>query len=940
MKRIVTTACALVLVLLIGWSSHVQAQNVQGTVFDSADEPLPGVNVSIVGTYRGTTTDAQGRFALNVSFDDGPVTLRFTFVGYETTQQTLEAPTTDLQVNMRESVFRGDEIIVSASRVDERILETPVTVDRLSAQDLATRPSIELMSSMETLKGIDVSRSSMLISSLSTRGFNSAKSERLIQLVDYTDYLSPSLSIYPGNISGPPEIDIASVDVIHGANSALYGANAFNGVVIMNTRDPFEDQGIELDVRGGTRDMYDISGRYAETFGDRFAVKLVGRFMRADEFISSNFDPHPTTVIPSNNDPDAAPGRGFDAVNRYGVVHLNSPFNNVWQQTQNALPGSFNTDYGVDLSENNIFTPGFTEASLVPNNFRAGMWQVSPTVSVLLSDDIKATYWYRYAEGRGIYQSSNRFLFDDIGINTHSLSLESNDWTVRAYRTADKPGDTFDMNLLGTFMNQQPYRMSSNPTATEAEFASQLQGLAIPYAAAYVHIYGTAYRRATEDMGLSGDEAFLYAQEQAASVLPQAGEERFDIARERAFQPTATGVSPVFDIDSQVYHVEGQYTLESDIADVTVGANYRQFRLTSNGTLFTDGPNASPLQGNEGDTRAVRDGIDNYEYGGFLRLQRRLINDRLSLSAVGRVDEFRNFDTQFSPRISGVYSVDEQRRHNIRASYAQAFRAPAQLDQYIYLDIGPILLRGNSENGYVAADPFSGTPVQDQVANDDLFQIDALGVEQMNSIELGYKGAFSGFFADVSYYRSNYTDFIGTRRFIGKEDGTDITLADLARAGDDPRRARLMQVWLNADQEVTTQGLQVGLEYRFNRELTLSSNYTWSSINDDDGLRGAVNLGFNTPEHKFNVGARGELFGRLTYNTNVRWHDDYIYQMPFAEGTIESSAVINAQVGYNFPELRTTVNLGGTNLTDANNITAYGSAPMGRMLYLGVTVSY
>ncbi len=291
------------------------AQTVQGTVVDAEGEALPGVNVSIMDTYRGTTTDARGNFALDVSFEGATPRLRFTFIGYEPVEIAVDEPASDLRITMRESVLRGDEIIVSASRVDERILETPVTVDRLTGRDLVSRPSTELMASMESLKGVDVSRSSMLISSLSTRGFNSAKSERLIQLVDYTDYLSPSLSIYPGNISGPPQIDLASVDIIHGANSALYGANAFNGVVVMNTRDPFEDQGINIEVRGGTREMYDISGRYAETFGNRVAVKLVGRFMRANEFISRNFDAQKNSVVPGNN--LAGDPRGFDAVNLY-----------------------------------------------------------------------------------------------------------------------------------------------------------------------------------------------------------------------------------------------------------------------------------------------------------------------------------------------------------------------------------------------------------------------------------------------------------------------------------------------------------------------------------------------------------------------------------------------------------------------------------------------
>jgi iron complex outermembrane receptor protein len=58
------------------------AQTVQGTVVDSQGEALPGVNISIIDTYRGTTTDARGNFALDVSFDGATPRLRFTFVGY------------------------------------------------------------------------------------------------------------------------------------------------------------------------------------------------------------------------------------------------------------------------------------------------------------------------------------------------------------------------------------------------------------------------------------------------------------------------------------------------------------------------------------------------------------------------------------------------------------------------------------------------------------------------------------------------------------------------------------------------------------------------------------------------------------------------------------------------------------------------------------------
>ena len=109
--------------------------------------------------------------------------------------------------------------------------------------------------------------------------------------------------------------------------------------------------------------------------------------------------------------------------------------------------------------------------------------------------------------------------------------------------------------------------------------------------------------------------------------------------------------------------------------------------MSSDGSLYSDGPN-SPLTNPATGARATRDGVSNEEYGAYLQLQRAFLENALKLSAVGRVDGFKNFDTRFSPRVSGVYSFGTGREHNLRASYSQAYRSPAQLDQYIYLDVG------------------------------------------------------------------------------------------------------------------------------------------------------------------------------------------------------------------------------------------------------------
>ena len=298
---------------------------------------------------------------------------------------------------------------------------------------------------------------------------------------------------------------------------------------------------------------------------------------------------------------------------------------------------------------------------------------------------------------------------------------------------------------------------------------------------------------------------------------------------------------------------------------------------------------------------------------------------------MGRVDGFKNFDTRFSPRVSGVYSFGTGREHNLRASYSQAYRSPAQLDQYIYLDVGRLLLVGNTTNGFETASLNPATFGQPTG------RIDPLTLERMNSFEVGYKGLIGGLFADVSYYRSVYNDFIGTRRFLGRENGDAPNAAEFFSppAPTDPafdNRTRAIQVWLNADQEVTTQGVQLGVEYAFDRAFVLATNYTWSDIEEVDDLI----LGFNTPKHKFNVGASGQVTSAISYGANLRWVDDYFYAMPFAEGMIESHVTLDLQGAYTFPQLGVTALAGGTNLTNSENLSAYGAAANQRILYVGL----
>ena len=909
------------------------AQTVSGVVTAPGIGPVPGANVVIDGTFIGQATDADGQFAIEVDFGQGPRVLRFSYTGFETQRVPVAGPTSGLQVTLQPQVLTGGDVVVSASRQEESVLTAPVTVERIGIAQLQRLPATEIIASMDRLKGVDVSRSSMLISSLSTRGFNSAKAERVIQLIDGVDFLDPALSLYAGNMTGVPEIDLEGVEIVYGANSALYGANAFNGVVLFQTKDPFLFTGPSATVRTGERGMVEAQGRWAQKVNDRFAYKLVGSYFEADDFVASNFAT--LTTIADNFGADGtvrAPDdpRGADLVNRYGEAAVVTPATCLQRLADNSCALTIG-ELGL---EGSVFTPGFTESDLVLRDYRARSARINGTASYLVTDAIKATAALRYGQGNGIYQSSNRYAFDGISGTSASLSVEGDAWTARTYVTDSGPGDTYDLGFLGSFMNLQPFQdpETGEPVLVPVNPRDPSQGTRpLLYAERYGQVYAGTFAGARQQ-GASVQEAYAAAAAAVQGIYPTLGEARFDAARDATLASTTPGASPRFATDAQIYHAEGQYRIELP-ADVraAVGASVRATELSSQGTLYSDGLN-SPLVNPATGERATRDGISNREAGAYLQLQRAFLDDALRLSAVGRVDAFQNFDTRFSPRVSGVYSFGADRQHNVRASFSQAYRQPAQLDQYIYLDVGRILLLGNTDGGYQGVSFVNG-------GLGDAISIDPLTLERMNSFEVGYKGFVGGLFADVSYYRSVYNDFIGTRRFFGREDGSAPDPIELTPGGalapTDPgfaNRTRLLQVWLNADQEVTTQGVQLSAEYAFDRAFVARANYTWSDIEEVDDLI----LGFNTPEHKFNVGASGQVGEAITYGANLRFVNDYFYAMPFAEGTIEGHVTIDAQLAYAFPTLGVSVLAGGTNLTNSDNLTAFGAAPNQRILYLGL----
>ncbi len=892
----------LLLMLFMAFYSLTFAQdiNISGTVKDESGNPLPYVTVVMENTFRGTTTDADGRFSLSIK----PNTqLVFTSIGY--VQQILSVPTgsTSLDVVLQESRSELDEVVISVSRMEERLLEAPVTVTKVSAKQILAGGGPELFSTLGHFPGVDVNSSSMLFTAMSTRGFNSPKSERMIQLADYVDTQVPSLNLNAGNMLGVPELDINSIEIIHGPASALYGANAFNGVLITNSKDPFYSEGLSVKLKGGSRSLFDGQVRFAKKLSEKFAFKINGTYFTADDWMANDFSPK--RITSSTNNVPTSPF-GYDALNKYGEI-------STAQAGITIVPGQV------------IYTPGWSEAELINDDNKTTGYRFNPSISYLITDNLKATVDYKTAGGTTSYQSTSRYRLKNLRVDQFKAELKSDNWFVRGFRTVDYGKDSYDLSFLGARM------ATLNPTAAGLP---ALPGGAPSYAGLFFGTYGGALQQ-----GATPAQAHAAAE----ATWPKEGSDAFNALRKHNVELNQPAGSRL-PVNSIMTDLSGQYDFKLDVIDLIVGGAYRSFGLSSQGSVFEDTPGG--------------DRIENHEFGFYGQAGKGFFNNQLKLQIASRIDFFKNFDSKLSPRASAVYTFGEKRQNNLRTSYATAFRSPAQIDQFIQLDIGNALLLGNVRNGFQGYNTTLLTQGNPQAnigavaggSKDFDFNASRLDLEQVKTWEIGYKSVISEkAFIDISYYLSNYNNFIGAQPFIGNTNGSRPTIPETLvavgaapgadgtvrnRLNDPNSPTRVIQVWFNNNQEIKTQGLTIAVGYNFQKEFNLNANYSYSKMGDvPEGFLAY----YNTPENKFNIGMDGEIFNKLSYTVNYKWQDAFNYEYPFDIGPIDKIATFDASVSYKLGYYNSAIQIGGSNLTNAYNKQIFGGPQFGRMIFAGIS---
>jgi iron complex outermembrane receptor protein len=261
---------------------------VAGTVTRAGEgSALSSVSVTVEGTGQTTTTGADGRYTLR-RVPVGPQKIVFRWLGYRPTQVDVivQAGTTvTADAGMEQVTVALSEIVVQgASRAPDRIVEAPAAISVVPPevlQNVSITGQAPL--ALQAVPGVDVVQSGVNDFNVNARGFNSSLNRRVLVLQDGRDLAIAFLGSQEWNGLTQPLEDMGKVEMVRGPGSALYGANAFSGVVNITTPTAREALGSKLTLAGGELETFRGDLRHASTFADdRFGFRINAGYSRSD----------------------------------------------------------------------------------------------------------------------------------------------------------------------------------------------------------------------------------------------------------------------------------------------------------------------------------------------------------------------------------------------------------------------------------------------------------------------------------------------------------------------------------------------------------------------------------------------------------------------------------------------------------------------------------
>ncbi len=910
-KRTLHWWCALV-ALLLAPSAFAQ-YTLKGKVTDSATgDGLYSASVGLKGTQNVVFTEFDGTFSLKV---DGmpPYTLVIALVGYGRLELVVPSLDQELKLKLTAEQVVLKEARVRGKRISEKTKQAALTVESMDLVAIREAPSGDFYESLGNLKGVDMTAASFGFKVINTRGFNSTSPVRSLQLIDGVDNQSPGLNFSLGNFLGCSDLDVMKVDIVAGASSAFFGPGAFNGVINMTSKSPWVFPGHAVTYKIGERGLKDLAIRFAEVFKNKegranwaFKVNLCG--LKANDWEATSLDPT------SNSPTDASnPGR-YDAVNIYGDENITA--NNNY--TLDAFSRTSEPGLGLYLRR------GYREEELVDYDTRN--LKIAAALHHKFTDSLELVLASNYSTGSTVYQGDNRYRLKNVQFWQQRIELRNEGkWFLRGYLTSEDAGETYDIFTTGLRLQEATGEETGEWNLrykelydnwivggllnNSADFLDFQEAIALQYTLEEYDAYVAQYVADNNALFTGYHQAVLDSINlvNAGFVVPffEPGTARYDSAFASITSKRFTDGGSLFYDKSKLAHVMGEYRFKPQFAEIIVGGNYRWYMPNSAGTIFRD-------------TGSVV--VRNSEFGAYAGMEKRLMDEKLRSTITIRLDKNQNFDPLISPAASLVYTPTMD--HVLRVSASRAVRNPTLADQYLYYNVGRAILLGNVEGQFdedgdslftiESFNEYRTSPTLIEGYNKlDYFHVDRVRPEKVFTLEGGYRGTLGRkLYLDLGAYHSWYQDFIGY--VIGIDGKFD-------QATGFPLSLQVYRLAANAQEQVTTFGVNAGLNYYLDRHVW-TFNYSWNKLSsgEDDPIIPA----FNTPEHKFNIGVTGhDLLIPGTDKRNFGWGLNYKFIQgytfegsPQFTGALPTYDNLDVQINFTWPEAHTMLKIGASNL--------------------------
>ncbi|MFN3196052.1 MAG: TonB-dependent receptor domain-containing protein [Chlorobiota bacterium] len=251
--------------------------NITGKVVNAnTGKAMKKVVVKIVETGDIAVTDEYGIFSFYEEYS-GEKTIFIKENGFQKYTRTVDADNgADVLVELDYQTYKFDDLEVTASSKKlEKVTESPGSIDVMYAEQIQEKARMnQLGAAFEGMTGVEVLRSGTTDYTVNTRGFANTMNKRVLVLQDGRENHLMLLSAQEWNSFQLPADEFETIEFVRGPNAALYGANAFNGVINMKSFSPRDVLGTKVTLTGGDYQTGRLDLRHAGLINDNLSYKL------------------------------------------------------------------------------------------------------------------------------------------------------------------------------------------------------------------------------------------------------------------------------------------------------------------------------------------------------------------------------------------------------------------------------------------------------------------------------------------------------------------------------------------------------------------------------------------------------------------------------------------------------------------------------------------